>query len=52
MGGGILDWEDEYGVIESYPNDAVIGASPVGGGVGKDVGFVSCDQKAWLGKRR
>ena len=54
VGGGILDWEDEYGVIESYPS--VIGASPVGGGVRAgashsggdvqpDVGFVSCDQR-------
>ena len=54
VGGGILDWEDEYGVIESYPS--VTGASPVGGGVGAgashsgggvepDVGLVSCDQR-------
>ena len=23
VGGGILDWEDEYGVVESYHNDSV-----------------------------
>ena len=28
VGGGILDWEDVYGVIESYPS--LTGASPLG----------------------
>ena len=39
MGGSILDWEDEYGVVESYPDESVTGASHVGGGVGSDVGL-------------
>ena len=54
VGGGILDWEDEYGVIERYPS--VTSANPVGGGVGagashggggvgSDVGTLSCDQR-------
>ena len=60
VGGGILNWEDEYGVIESYPS--VTGASPVGGGgrpgasrsrggVEPDVGFVKLRSKVWLGNR-
>ena len=34
-GGGNLDWEDEYGVIESYRHDVVT----------EDAGFVYCDQR-------
>ena len=33
IGGGILGWEDEYGVLESYPSDSAMA----------DVGFASCD---------